>query len=182
EDRDGFQDADGVPDPDNDGDGVLDIDDACPLEPGAPAEHGCPRAVRVDTATGRIFILQRVEFETNRAEILPESENVLEEVRAVLAANPQLLRIRVEGHTDDRGRDDANLDLSTRRTASVIAWLVEHGIPRARLTGAGCGEAHPIETNGTPEGRRANRRVEFHIVDPAPETGARALSGCREVD
>ncbi|MCB9595758.1 MAG: OmpA family protein [Sandaracinaceae bacterium] len=182
EDHDGFEDEDGVPDPDNDRDGVLDVDDGCPLAPGPAPEHGCPRTVRVDEASGRIYILQRVEFETNRAEILPESHEVLEEVRAVLASNPQLRVVRVEGHTDDRGRDAANLDLSTRRAQAVIAWLVEHGIARSRFTGVGCGEVHPIETNGTPEGRRSNRRVEFHIIDPAPEGGARQLEGCRDVE
>ena len=182
EDFDRFQDEDGCPDPDNDQDTVLDPDDECPLAPGRPEDHGCPRAVRLDTETGQIFILQRVEFATNRDVILDRSFPVLEEVRAVIAANPQLLRLRIEGHTDDRGRDVANLDLSRRRAASVVRWLIEHGLEMSRLEPWGCGEVHPMEDNATADGRQANRRVEFHIVDPAPASGPRQLDGCMASD
>jgi outer membrane protein OmpA-like peptidoglycan-associated protein len=178
EDVDGFEDTDGCPDPDNDQDTVLDVNDQCPLAPGRPADNGCPRAVRLDTETGQIFILQRVEFATNRDVILDRSFPVLEEVRAVIGANPQLTRLRVEGHTDDRGRDAANLDLSRRRAASVMRWLVEHGIDGSRLEAWGCGELHPAEANSTADGRQANRRVEFHITMPAPPSGPRQLEGC----
>ncbi len=182
EDFDRFQDEDGCPDPDNDQDTVLDPDDECPLAPGRPEDHGCPRAVRLDTETGQIFILQRVEFATNRDVILDRSFPVLEEVRAVIAANPQLLRLRIEGHTDDRGRDVANLDLSRRRAASVVRWLIEHGLEATRMEPWGCGEVHPMEDNASADGRQANRRVEFHIVSPAPPAGPRQLDGCMESD
>ncbi len=178
EDRDGFQDQDGVPDPDNDQDTVLDTADECPTAPGRPQDHGCPRSVRLDEETGTIIILQRVEFATNRDIILDRSFPILEEVRAVMAANPQLTRVRVEGHTDDRGRDDRNLDLSRRRAISVMRWLVEHGIDASRLTGIGCGETHPIDSNASADGRQANRRVEFHIIAPAPRDGVAAMEGC----
>ncbi|GAB4111686.1 MAG: hypothetical protein OHK0013_47770 [Sandaracinaceae bacterium] len=180
EDRDGFEDANGCPDPDNDQDTVLDPQDQCPLAPGRPEDNGCPRAIRLDTETGTIVILQLVEFATNRDVILDRSFPILEEVRAVLAANPQLERVRIEGHTDDRGRDAANLDLSRRRAASVMRWLTEHGIEGARLEAWGCGELHPAETNQTAEGRQRNRRVEFHIIRPAPPSGPRQLEGCVE--
>jgi outer membrane protein OmpA-like peptidoglycan-associated protein len=180
EDRDGFEDTNGCPDPDNDRDTVLDPQDQCPLAPGRPEDNGCPRAIRLDTETGTIVILQLVEFATNRDVILDRSFPILEEVRAVLAANPQLERVRIEGHTDDRGRDSANLDLSRRRAASVMRWLTEHGIEGARVEAWGCGELHPAETNQTAEGRQRNRRVEFHITRPAPPSGARQLEGCVE--
>ncbi len=180
EDVDTFEDTNGCPDPDNDRDTVLDVNDQCPLAPGRPEDNGCPRAVRLDTETGQIFILQLVEFATNRDVILERSFPVLEEVRAVIEANPQLTRLRVEGHTDDRGRDAANMDLSRRRAASVMRWLVEHGIAADRLEAWGCGELHPAETNLTAEGRQRNRRVEFHILSPAPPSGPRQLEGCLE--
>ena len=178
EDRDGFQDEDGCPEPDNDRDTVLDPADQCPLAPGRPEDNGCPRTVRLDTETGTIFILQRVEFATNRDVILDRSFPILVEVAAIMLANPQLRRLRIEGHTDDRGRDANNLDLSGRRAASVIRWLSDHNVEGARLEGWGCGELHPMETNASADGRQANRRVEFHIVDPAPPGGARMLEGC----
>lgn len=180
EDRDGFQDADGVPDPDNDGDTVLDVDDECPREPGLPAARGCPRSVRLDESTGRIVILNRVEFATNRDVILDSSFPILEEVLGVLRVNPQLTRIRIEGHTDDRGRDDRNLDLSRRRATSVERWLTDHGVAVSRLGAWGCGELTPMEPNTTRAGRQANRRVEFHIVAPAASSGPREIPGCVE--
>ena len=181
EDRDEFEDEDGCPDPDNDQDTVPDTEDECPMEPGAPEANGCPRTVRVDHETGQIQILQRVEFATNRDVILPESMPVLEDVRGVVAVNRAILVVRVEGHTDDRGRDQTNMDLSARRARSVGRWLVEHGIDVSRLRAFGCGEAHPIESNSTRGGRQSNRRVEFHILEPVPPHGARTLEGCTEI-
>ena len=116
------------------------------------------------------MILRRIEFATDSAQILERSERILEEVRSVLAANPQIRRIRVEGHTDDRGREAHNLDLSHRRAASVVEWLTSHDIAASRLVSEGFGESRPIETNDTRAGRQANRRVEFHIIDPAPDS------------
>lgn len=90
--------------------------------------------------------------------------------------------MRIEGHTDDRGRDAANLELSRRRAASVMRWLAAHGIEGTRLEAWGCGELHPAETNTTNAGRQANRRVEFHIISPAPASGARTLAGCVQAE
>jgi large repetitive protein len=178
EDKDSFEDDDGCPDPDNDRDTVLDGDDRCPLVPGVPEERGCSK-VRVED--GRIVILDRVEFATNKDVILEASEPLLLEVGATLKVNPQIKRVRVEGHTDSRGRDAANLDLSRRRAASVARWLVAHDIASERLQAYGCGETIAIDSNDTDAGRQANRRVEFHIVDPAPTAGARTAEGCEPI-
>ena len=61
--------------------------------------------------------------------------------------------------------DTLNKKLSAARAASVVKWLVEHGIAPSRLTSEGFGLDRPIDTNDTEEGRRNNRRVEFHLVD-----------------
>lgn len=184
EDQDGFQDADGIPDVDNDGDGVMDVDDACPLAPGRPSttqgENGCPTTIQFDPDSGTIRILQRIEFASGRDTLLPSATPILEEVRAVLAVNPQIIVMRVEGHTDDRGADRRNLELSARRAQAVRRWLSEQGIEAERLSAFGCGELHPIESNRSGDGRQANRRVEFHVVNPAPPQGARNLEGCLE--
>ncbi|NOY90576.1 MAG: OmpA family protein, partial [Deltaproteobacteria bacterium] len=182
EDRDGFQDEDGCPDPDNDQDSVLDPQDACPQTPGTPEHDGCPAEARVDRTTGSIVILQRVEFATNRDRILERSEPVLTAVGSILASNPQILEIRVEGHTDDRGRDRRNMDLSRRRAASVRRWLMEHDIAPERLVAYGCGETYPMETNRTRAGRQNNRRVEFRITDPAPEQEPPLREGCQAAE
>lgn len=185
EDLDGYEDDDGCPDPDNDQDTVLDKEDRCPTAPGQPSENpeenGCPKTVRMDSATGQILILKRVEFATAKDVILASSDPILEEVRATIAANKQIKRIRVEGHTDDRGDGAKNQELSKRRARSVMRWLVGKGIEGERIEAFGCGENVPMETNKTSEGRQANRRVEFHIVDPAPASGARSTNGCEQI-
>ena len=83
----------------------------------------------------------------------------------VLAKNPQLKHVRVEGHTDNRGTAPYNLDLSKRRAASVVDYLVQHGIARNRLLSAGYGFERPIADNATALGRAKNRRVEFRLLE-----------------
>jgi outer membrane protein OmpA-like peptidoglycan-associated protein len=169
EDPDGFEDDDGCPEADNDKDGILDSDDACPTAPGPAETKGCPRAVRLDA--GQIRILQRIEFETKRAELRPSAEPILDEVRLVLQVNPQIKKVRIEGHTDDRGADKFNLDLSQRRAETVRQWLITGGIDAERLSAEGLGETRPLVPNDSAENLQTNRRVEFHIVDPAPKQG-----------
>jgi outer membrane protein OmpA-like peptidoglycan-associated protein len=185
EDADGYEDEDGCPDPDNDKDGVPDVEDKCPTAPGEastnPEENGCPKTVRVDESTGQIMILKRVEFATSKDVILKASNPILVEVGATIAANKQIKKVRVEGHTDDRGNAKKNQELSKRRAKSVVTWLIENGIEADRLEAYGCGPNVPIESNKTNDGRQANRRVEFHIVDPAPANGLRSTEGCELV-
>ena len=166
EDNDGFADEDGCPEPDNDLDGVLDADDNCPTVPGPSATKGCPSAVRIDRT--QIRILERIEFQTLRAEIRPESLGILDQIRGALAVNPQLRRVRIEGHTDNRGATMANEKLSQRRAESVMNYLVREGIDPSRLEAKGWGEERPLVKNDSEENMQINRRVEFHIVDPAP--------------
>jgi outer membrane protein OmpA-like peptidoglycan-associated protein len=82
------------------------------------------------------------------------------------------LKVRIEGHTDNVAWWQLNLALSKHRAESVVTWLVQHGIDASRLTSAGFGDQRPIDTNKTYEGRRNNRRVEFHILDETPATPA----------
>jgi outer membrane protein OmpA-like peptidoglycan-associated protein len=181
EDLDGFADDDGCPDPDNDKDGIPDAEDNCPTVPGPAHTKGCPSAVRIDRS--QIRILQRIEFETNRAEIRPDSLGIIDQVRGALEVNPQIKKIRIEGHTDSRGSNEKNLKLSQRRAESVMQYLVAEGINPERLEAKGWGEEHPLVANDTPENMQTNRRVEFHIVDPAPPSedsqgaGSNAPSG-----
>jgi OOP family OmpA-OmpF porin len=154
------------PPSDRDGDGVVDSEDACPDKPGPrnndPVRNGCP-VVRIEG--GQIVIREQVKFKTDSAVILKESNYILEAVVKVLAENPEIKKLRVEGHTDTQGKPKANKKLSQRRAASVVKWLVKHGIKKRRLTSVGYGQERPIATNNTDEGRRDNRRVEFHIVE-----------------
>ncbi len=169
EDKDGFEDADGCPDPDNDQDGIPDASDSCPNEPetknGVDDEDGCPDQKLVRLTKGKIEILERVYFETNKDVIKRESFPVLDEVAQVLVATPALRKVRVEGHTDDVGKDAYNLELSQRRAHAVRRYLMDKGVEPQRLLAQGYGEAVPIADNKTEDGRAENRRVEFVILE-----------------
>lgn len=156
----------GCPDPDRDKDSVLNDVDACPDEPGKPdpdpKRNGCPKAF---VSAGQIKILDQVKFKTGSAEILPgkDSQEVLEAVAKVLKDHPEITKIRIEGHTDNTGTAKINTKLSGDRAANVVKWLTKNGISADRLASKGFGPDRPLDTNTTEEGRRNNRRVEFHI-------------------
>lgn len=195
EDVDQWEDTDGCPEPDNDMDGVLDGSDACPNEAGVVANNGCPDADRDgDTVVDRLDncpdepgtvanqgcrqrqqvvirenqleILDKVYFRTNSDRILSRSNRLLDNVAQVIRNHPEITLVRVEGHTDSRGDDAYNLDLSQRRARSVMAYLVEEGVEPGRLRSEGFGETRPIESNDSREGQAANRRVEFNLGEP----------------
>lgn len=168
----------GCPEPvDSDGDGITDGQDACPKDSGVanadPSKNGCPLAVVQES---RIQILERIEFDTNKATLTPESDRVLEAVATVLEKHPEITKISIEGHTDNKGPAWLNRDLSRKRAAAVVGWLTQRGIAAARLTSAGFGPDQPIATNDSDDGRQKNRRVEFKILEsskakPAETTG-----------
>jgi OOP family OmpA-OmpF porin len=154
--------------PDTDGDGIRDDVDACPREKGMPdsdpQKNGCPKSVRVTEE--EIVILDQVQFKTGSAKILPASDDLLTQVANVLAEHPEILKIEVQGHTDNRGGKRYNKKLSEKRAAAVVKWLTKRGnIDAARLTSHGYGMDEPIAENDTPEGRQQNRRVQFKIVE-----------------
>ncbi|WP_437834121.1 OmpA family protein [Sorangium sp. So ce1153] len=152
---------------DTDGDGIRDDKDACPNEKGKadedPKQNGCPVAVRV-TET-EIVILQQVQFDTGKATIRAVSNELLDEVAGVLKDHPEILKIEVQGHTDDRGTRQFNTKLSQSRAESVLRALVERGIAVERMQAKGYGPDVPIAENKTEAGRQKNRRVQFNIVE-----------------
>ena len=168
EDRDGYEDEDGCPDPDNDHDRIPDVRDRCPNEPETYNAHededGCPDQGLAVLEENNIRILQAINFETNSAQILPESLPIVEAVAATLRANPQITRIQVQGHADERGNDDHNLQLTRDRSASVMRALVERGIEAGRLSSAGYGERCPVDAGHNAAAWARNRRVVFLIV------------------
>ncbi len=171
EDKDGFQDEDGCPDLDNDGDGFPDTTDKCPNEAevinGVEDEDGCPDKgkTKVRITETKIEILEKVFFDSGKAKIKKRSFGLLDQVAAVLKAYPKMTKIRVEGHTDDRGKDASNLKLSQRRAESVVKYLNEKGVDAGRLVAQGFGETQPIASNKSKAGRSSNRRVEFNIIE-----------------
>lgn len=167
----------GCPLGDRDHDTVVDPEDACPDQPGAPSadpkKNGCPGMVQV--RDGKIAILQPVFFATNKDVILKKSFPLLQSMADALKASPQIRKVLIEGHSDDRGKREYNIELSGRRAQSVKRWLVENGVAEVRLDSKGFGPDNPIADNKTAKGRAANRRVDFVIVDPPqPQSATKA--------
>ncbi len=161
------------PPPDTDADGIVDAQDACPQVAGPanpdPKKNGCPL---VYVTQKEIKITEQVKFKFNSAEILKESDTLLDTVRKTLEEHPEITKVRIEGHTDNVGAAAYNKQLSGRRAASVMSWLVKRGVDKKRLISAGFGADEPIDTNETEEGRANNRRVAFTILerDSKPES------------
>ena len=175
EDRDQFQDDDGCPDPDNDRDGLLDGKDKCPNEAedfdGFEDRDGCPEegSGLVKLTCDRIEIKEAVYFDTNADTIQKRSFALLDQVSELLDQAEHVKRVRIEGHTDNRGKPQYNLELSKRRAASVLRYLSEHGVESARLESEGVGMDKPIADNNTEQGRATNRRVEFIVVEQSSQ-------------
>ena len=193
------------PDSDRDGDGVLDFEDACPDKPGPkeydgcpdsdgdevpdnqdecpdmfgpPENNGCPYEAPpfVVVETDRIRIKGNILFETGQAKIQRQSFKLLDEVASVLAKNPTLGPVLIEGHTDNKGSRKINVDLSQRRASAVLEYLVDKGIDRKRLSAKGFGFDRPITSNATALGRAKNRRVDFRLIRSEVETPPREVT------
>jgi outer membrane protein OmpA-like peptidoglycan-associated protein len=153
---------------DTDGDGIFDKDDACKDTPGVPdpdpKKHGCPKVVVTDK---EIKILEKIEFEFDKANILPVSDPILDAVASTLKDNPDIELVEVQGHTDNKGGPFYNQKLSELRARAVRDALIKRGIDGKRLKSKGYGQSKPIAPNSTEEGRAENRRVQFQILKRA---------------
>jgi outer membrane protein OmpA-like peptidoglycan-associated protein len=130
------------------------------------------------TERGMVLTLGDVLFETARAEVKPGARANVERVADFLSANPGV-RVLVEGHTDSRGSDEYNTELSRRRAESVRDVIVGAGVPADRINAIGRGEAYPVAGNDNAAGQQQNRRVEIVFSD---EGGTFAGSGRNSVD
>ncbi len=181
--------------PDGDADGIVDDMDQCPEEPGPLATSGCPDAdadkvpdfrdecpdqpiseqadprrsngcpTKVIVTKESIVIVDKVYFRTGKSTIKSVSYPILNEVAEVLLANPDITRIEVAGHTDSDGSESSNLSLSQSRAEAVAKYLTDKGVEPGRMLAQGYGEAKPIDTNATSDGKANNRRVEFVILE-----------------
>jgi len=114
----------------------------------------------------RIQIRQQIKFKTGSAKIVgAESFAVLDDVAQALRDNPQIQRLRIEGHTDSVGKDAKNLRLSQGRADAVMNELLKRAIDPARMEAVGFGETQPLASNATATGRAENRRTEFNIPE-----------------
>ncbi len=116
------------------------------------------------TERGMVVTMGNVLFEYDKANINPGGMRVISKLASFLEKNPKR-NIRIEGHTDSKGSDAYNQNLSERRAEAVERALQYEGISRERMTSMGYGEAYPVATNATSSGRQQNRRVEIIISD-----------------
>lgn len=114
-------------------------------------------------ALGKPFTIHDIYYATNASEINESSKLILNEFAQYLKDNATM-QIAIHGHTDDIGREQENLTLSTERAYSVMEYLQTKGVDAKRLSFKGFGESKPIAPNTTEQGRGKNRRTEFVIV------------------
>lgn len=123
-----------------------------------------PKKRTVSLKEDKIELLQPVRFSDGKAQLAPESFLLLQQVVDAFARG-NVKRMRVEGHTDNKGAPEANLKLSQERANAVAEYLASLGIDRSRLEATGFGSTRPIAPNLTARGRELNRRVDFVIIE-----------------
>ena len=133
------------------------------------ADRGKAPPPRVVLTDSNIQIMDKVQFETGSATLLPVSFPLLDQVAQVMVENEQIELIEVQGHTDSTGSAGINRTLSKGRAESVRKYIAGKGVATKRLSSKGFGPDVPLADNATPEGREINRRVEFKILKQGPK-------------
>jgi outer membrane protein OmpA-like peptidoglycan-associated protein/Tol biopolymer transport system component len=120
--------------------------------------------IMVRAEVGSKTILKNIFFDVGKADLKQESISEIEKIQDLLNTNP-LLKVQINGHTDNTGNASANKALSLKRATSVVDYLVGHGITASRLSAKGFGSERPIVSNDDEEsGREINRRTEIEII------------------
>ncbi|MEH3113324.1 OmpA family protein [Pedobacter terrae] len=147
---------------DTDGDGVADQFDKCPGTPAGTAVDGSgcplPKATSTDTVASNVTGFERIGFDFNSSVLKTESYPTLDKLSSVLRENGG--KVTVNGYASSEGTAAYNLKLSKDRANSVKTYLVNSGVNASQVATKGHGEANPIASNDTEEGRIQNRRVE----------------------
>ncbi len=132
--------------------------------------------IAVNVTRTKLDLSDNIYFELDSASIHADSFGLLDAVAKALLAHPEVLVVRVEGHTDSQGEADYNQKLSDARAAAVRDYLVKAGVPADRLSAAGFGESKPLDPAETEAAWDKNRRVEFvvekHLEDTTPPAPA----------
>lgn len=166
----GFKvDASGCP-LDQDRDGVADSEDECPTVAGLKDNKGCPakepekkKEITADQITIQNIKVEAVHFVSGKSYLTDFSKGILDKLLKTLNANPSY-NVNAYGHADSQGTDDQNIQLSKDRIDTVVKYLESKGIASSRIIQQKAfGEAKPVASNDTEEGRLRNRRVEFEI-------------------
>ncbi len=150
---------------DTDGDGVPDENDKCPQLAGSIANKGCPEEkLEIKEVRAKLTTAARaVQFESAKAILKDASYDVLDEVVTIMRQNPAY-SLSISGFTDNEGDDQDNFKLSQDRAKACYDYFLFRGVKAERIRFTGFGEARPIASNDTAEGREQNRRVEFELI------------------
>lgn len=147
---------------DSDKDGVPDHQDKCPTIPGKAGNNGCP----VQPTKAQLAVIsdgiKNLTFETGKSVIQPSSFPALDNLAQMLVDN-ETFNFRIEGHTDNVGNPEANMQLSQERAAAVKSYLVTKGVAANRITATGYGDTKPVVSNETSAGKAKNRRVDMTV-------------------
>lgn len=154
---------------DTDKDRINDYLDLCPRQPedynGFADDDGCPDQGVAAISGGEIKTFKPVYFEFAKADLNYDSKQALDQVIALINANPWIRKVLIGGHADERGTDEANQRISMRRADVVIEYMLNHGVRSdVRLTPVGYGATKPLTTGTTEEDYARNRRVNFTIA------------------
>ena len=133
--------------------------DRCPDEPGDDG-HGCPKKA--------VEKLDGVTFKSGKATLESNAKKILQNVAKKLVNEDSYkdLKIVIQGHTDNVGKEKTNQKLSENRAKEVMKTLTKAGVKKDRIKAIGMGSSCPIDDNSTAEGREMNRRIEMHFVTP----------------
>ena len=126
----------------------------------------------LSTSDPRAILTEMIFFDYDQAELLPDARATLDAKLAVLQANPSV-RLRIAGHTDERGSDEYNLALGLRRAAAAKRYLVDLGIAEDRIAVVSIGEERPLNAEVTEAAWAQNRRDEFEIIAGGAAVGPR---------
>ncbi len=150
--------------------GYMAIRKPIDVAPGARVEeHFTLQPSKIVVTKERIELSEEVYFDTGKSSIKPESFSMLTEVANVLKDNPDITKVRIEGHTDSRGSASMNQRLSEARARAVLDYLVDQGVEPERLTSAGYGESRPLVRGNNEAAWSKNRRVDIFIEERAEE-------------
>jgi outer membrane protein OmpA-like peptidoglycan-associated protein len=116
------------------------------------------------------FIIKNIYYDFDKYKLRPESQKIIDSTLLVILREAPDIIIELSSHTDSKGDDAYNIELSQKRAESVVNYLIKKGIDKNRLVAKGYGETRPIAPNenpdgsDNPEGRQKNRRTEFRII------------------
>ena len=126
-----------------------------------------PTQPNVIVAGKEIKLKKQVHFQHDSAEILPDSQGIVEELAELMSKRPDIKNVEVQGHTDDTGTAPYNLRLSQSRAQAVVDAISSHGVDASRMTAKGYGQEKPLVPNTTEQNRAKNRRVQVMITEQA---------------